>query len=353
MSKPIPDPSRAGALKVPAASGSTLGFRALRDELVAQGVHEHELTEGSGIHRAWFTNPDAPIGYPQRLRLIRNAWRLGRLPDTALRAGQRQRVSDFGLFGYAMASSRTLADALRFGLAHIELAGPLLRISMEQRGKLMVFRSQNPQTLGPLLPFVAEFWRSSMTALMSRIIERPFPNRAMYFPYPAPAHMASYHRVFRCALHFGSDRMEWHFDAEVLDAPCPNASQLTAMVCSSFCDRVLAASAGQSALEREVRLILLGHAGRYPSAAEVASSMGMSLRTLFRRLRHEGTTFQALLDGVRRSVAIEFLESTSITVEEIAQRVGVSDASNFRKAFRNWTGSSPTTFRSNSRTVRG
>ncbi len=353
MSKSAPAATRGGAPKVPATSGSTLGFRALRDELLAQGVTEQEFTDGAGIPRNWFAKPDAPIGYPQRLRLIRNAWRLGRLPDTALRAGERQRVSDFGLFGYAMASSRTLADALRFGLAHIELAGPLLRISMERRGKLMVFRSQNPQTLGPLLPFVAEFWRSSMTALMSHIIERPFPNRAMYFPYPVPDHVASYRRVFGCELHFGADRMEWHFDAEVLDAPCPNASQLTAMVCSDFCERVLAASVGQSAIEREVRLILLGHAGRYPSAAEVASSMGLSLRTLFRRLQHEGTTFQALLDGVRRSVAIEFLESTSITVEEIAQRVGVSDASNFRKAFRNWTGASPTTFRSSSRTSQG
>lgn len=345
MQQILTSPNSITPVQVPATSGSTLGLLALRDELNEQGVTERELIAGTGIPPGWFANPEAPVDYLHRLNLIRRAARLARKADTALCAGQRQRISDFGLFGYAMASSRTLGEALRFGLAHVELAGPLLRFSMEQRGKLVVLRSQNQQLFGPLLPFVAEFWRSSMMTLMSHIIERPFPNRAMYFPYAAPAHAAAYQEVFHCALHFNADRLEWHFDAEALNAPCPNANQLTAMICSNFCDQVLDASQGQSALEREIRLLLLGYAGQYPDAATVAAHLGLSLRTLFRRLKDEGTTFQMLLDDVRRSVAIQFLESTNLSVEEIADRVGFTDTSNFRKVFRKWTQTSPSQFR--------
>jgi AraC-like DNA-binding protein len=323
------------------ASGSTQGFLALRDELADQGVAESELLAGTQIARHWFEQPTEALPHGQRLSLIRNAWRLARRPDTALRAGRRQRIRDFGMFGYALASSSTVGDAIRFGMRHIDLAGPVLRISYAVEGDVAVFRTHNPQALGPLMPFVAEFWRSSMTTLLGLVLEHPFPNRAMYFPYPAPAHAKEFTKVLHCPVHFGSDRMEWHFDAKVLDAACPNASSLTAKICSSFCDRVLSLSGGQTPLQREIRLVLLGYAGQYPTARAMARELGLSERTLFRRLGEEQTTYQALIDDVRRMLATEYLRSTRLTVEEIGHRVGFADTANFRKAFAKWAGKTP------------
>lgn len=323
------------------ASGSTQGFLALRDELVEQGVLESELLAGTQIAADWFEQPTEALPHGQRLSLIRNAWRLARRPDTALRAGQRQRIRDFGMFGYALASSLTVGDAIRFGMRHLDLAGPVMRISFAVEGELAVFRTHNPQALGPLMPFVAEFWRSSMTTLMGLVLERPFPNRAMYFPYPAPPYAQEFARALRCPAHFDSDRMEWHFDAAVLDAACPNASSLTAKICSSFCERVLSLSGGLTPLQREVRLVLLGYAGRYPAARTMARELGLSERTFFRRLGEELTSYQAIVDDVRRMLAIEYLRSTRLTVEEIGHRVGFADTANFRKAFARWAGQSP------------
>ena len=79
--------------------------------------------------------------------------------------------------------------------------------------------------------------------------------------------------------------------------------------------------------------------------AEMAARLGLSVRTLHRRLAEQGQQYQRIVDEVRRSLAIEFLENTSLSVEEIAGRVGFSEASNFRKAFRKWTGRPPTHFR--------
>lgn len=323
------------------ASGSTQGFLALRDELAEQGVAESALLAGTQITSHWFEQPTEALTHGQRLSLIRNAWRLARRPDTALRAGQHQRISDFGMFGYALASSLTVGDAIRFGMSHLDLAGPVMRISYAVEGGVAVFRPHNPQALGPLMPFVAEFWRSSMTTLLSLVLEHPFPNRAMYFPYPAPTHAEELASVLHCPVHFGSERMEWHFDAAVLDVACPNASSLTAKICSSFCDRVLSLSGGQTPLQREIRLALLGYAGRYPTARVMARELGLSERTFFRRLGEERTSYQAMIDDVRRMLAIEYLHSTRLTVEEIGHRVGFADTANFRKAFAKWVGKSP------------
>ncbi len=342
MSIPPFEPTPAAS---PLETGTTYGLAALFDELADQGVPAERLLAGTGIAASWRERPDRAPSQVERLALFRNAARLARRPDTALRAGVRQRIRDFGIYGYALATSRTFGDAFRFGLKHLALAGPVLRIGFERRGDTGILRSHGPQSLGALLPFVAEFWRSSMATLSGRVLEAPFPSRAMYFPYEAPPHASAYRAVFACPVHFDSDVMEWHFDASVLEATCPNASAPTARICRDFCERVLSSGPGQSALQREVRSVCLARQGRDSTAARVAAELGLSLRTLHRRLRAEGASFQRLLDEVRSSIAVEYLTNTGMAVEEIGDRLGFADASNFRKAFRRWAGRSPGAYR--------
>jgi AraC-like DNA-binding protein len=328
-----------------AAARSADGLRALERELEDQGVPNRALFKDAGIDPRCAERSDRALSHAERLALFRSATRLAQRPDTALRAGQRQRIADFGVYGYALATSTTFAEALRFGREHLELAGPVLRISFELQADRGIFRSHNPQALGSALPFVAEFWRSSMTTLLGHVLEAPFPSVRMTFPYQAPRHAAAYREVFCCPIEFGSDVMEWHFDAAVLGAACPNASAVTARICRDFCERVVSAGNGQTPLQREVRAICLENPG-VARADRIATELGLSLRTFHRRLNEERVGFQALLDGVRRSIAVEYLENTTMPVEEVAWRVGFADASNFRKAFRRWTGGVPSAYRS-------
>jgi AraC-like DNA-binding protein len=327
------------------AAASTSGLAALFDELAEQGVPAGALVAGSGIPINWPESPDRALSHYERLSLFDNARRLARRPDTGLRAGARQKISDFGLYGYAMATSATLGEAFKFGFEHLMLAGTLLRITFEIQGNTGVLRSHSPQSLGAVLPFVAEFWRSSMTTLMGLLLKAPFPTRAMFFPYEAPGHAAAYRRTFGCPIHFGSGVMEWHFDAAILDAALPDANAMTAGICREFCERVVSGGAGHTPLQRQVRAACLDTQGRQATAAGVAASLGMSLRTFHRRLRAERVSFQQLLNEVRSAIAVEYLSNTLMPVEEVGHRIGFSDAANFRKAFRQWTGKSPSAYR--------
>ena len=312
----------------------------LIDELRTRGVDVKRLRRAAGLRSLGGTLTQA-----QRLAVLRAAHDLGRDPLLALRAGKRQRVHHFGVYGFALATSPTFGDAFAFGVQHLEFAGAVLRITFRQEGNRGVLQSQNPHSLRDLLPFVAEFWRSSMVTLCGEILEDRFPSTLMCFPYPRPAHWRTYAELFQCPLEFESETMEWHFDAAVLARPCPNASSLTANICRDFCEGLVAGEHGEGPLLRDLRTYVLGNSGRRCTADEAAAALGLSRRTLFRRLAEAGTTFQDLLDQTRALLACEYLENTRLPVSEIAVRCGFGDEANFRKAFTGWRDVSPSAWR--------
>src|SRR5215510_4046664 len=324
-----------------------VGLGALAAELAAEGISVRELFARTGVDASQLEDAHALISHRQRLALYRNAKKLAKRSDIGLLAGARQRISDYGIYGYAMVSSPTFGDALLFSLDHITMAGPAVRqISFRiEGGTTAILRSHGLDTLGDLLPFAAEFWRSSMTALFSRVLEAPFPSKRMVFPFPAPVHWRNYERMFNCPIDFDADRMEWHFDATVLDLPCPNANPITAKICQQVCEVVLTERPDDSDLVRKIRAACLNSPNRFPVASDIASELGLSLRTFHRRLAEEGLSYQSIVDGMRRSLATELLENTHMGIDQIAERIGFADATSFRKAFKKWTNRSPSDFR--------
>jgi AraC-like DNA-binding protein len=93
--------------------------------------------------------------------------------------------------------------------------------------------------------------------------------------------------------------------------------------------------------------------GSYPSVQAMAQELNMSPRTLQRKLRQDGTTYQAVLDDARKEVAEWCLLKTSLPIEEIAERLGYIDVSSFSRAFRRWFDKPPSKFRNDRRKTRG
>src|ERR1700740_896132 len=185
-----------------APTQNLLGLGALAAELAAEGVSVRDLFARTGVDASQLEDAHARISHRQRLALYRNAKKLAKRSDIGLLAGARQRISDYGIYGYAMVSSPTFGDALLFSLDHITMGGPAVRqISCRiEGGKRAILRSHGLDTLGDLLPFAAEFWRSSMTSLFSRVLEAPFPSKRMVFPFAPPVHWRNYERLFNCPI---------------------------------------------------------------------------------------------------------------------------------------------------------
>lgn len=327
---------------------TTIGLSALCDEMRVQGFNRESLLTPVGLTTASLVDPTSRITYRQKIKFFQNLHRLTRDPCVGLRAGQRRRLQDLGVFGYALSSFSTLGAAICFGLSHSRLAGSILERNLRVDGDIAVIEAHDVFELLEILPLVVEFSFSTMHRVTSLAMERPFRSLRMKLPYPAPPYAALYSDLFRCSIEFDADVLEWHFDAAQLADPCPNASLLSERMCRDICERMLKSlESDEPAIVRAIRRQLFKHAssGNLPNVPELASRLNLSLRTFTRRLNEVGVNCQDVIDDVRSRLAKELLGNTGLSVDEVAARMGFSDASNFSRAFKRWSAETPAEYR--------
>jgi AraC-like DNA-binding protein len=144
---------------------------------------------------------------------------------------------------------------------------------------------------------------------------------------------------------FGQDVNAVHFERAWLDAPLPQANERTAQLCEAQCRDLLDRRRARTGWSARVRDELLRQPSAAPSMESVAERLHMTVRTLHRKLADEQTSFRALLDEVRGSLAEELLASPGLSVKEIAERLGYAEPSSFIHAFKRWKGVPPRAFR--------
>lgn len=325
-----------------------LGMQSLFSEMAAEGVDASAILRGTGIEPNQLTDPDARMTHEQKIAIFRNVLARTTRLDIGFRAGARQKLSDFGVYGYALASSATFGDAVSLGMKHLHIAGPVLDKEFRVNAGTAMFLGYDTLSLGNVLPIATEFWLTSILKLTTYVLEAPLPSVLLRLPYERQAHFGEYAKAFGCPVEFSASRLEWHFKPEVLQEPCPNANPLTSDLCSRFCERVIQQEIDTSVLSRHIRTTCLNRRGSPPTVQEVASALGLSIRSLHRRLATEGLRFQSIVDDVRKTISSDLLLNSTLSIEEIGIRVGFSEPSNFRKAFQKWTGFSPTRYRQSS-----
>lgn len=164
--------------------------------------------------------------------------------------------------------------------------------------------------------------------------------------YPAPSYETIYKRYFKCELRFNSEKCAFVVDKKLAERELLLANQSIANMAEhsfmqSFPDVDL------NYLPKKLRLMLIQSMGAFPSIEAAARKIGMSGRTLRRKLNGLGTSYQGEIEQLRREFAILYLSKSQRSITEIALKLGYSDSSSFSKAFKNWTGESPSDYRKN------
>ena len=114
---------------------------------------------------------------------------------------------------------------------------------------------------------------------------------------------------------------------------------------SETCSRLLEEFRWKAGVTWRVHQLLTREPGKFPSLEAVADALFMTSRTLRRHLSQEGTSYSDLLNGIRRSLAIDYLTTTPLSTEDIAATLGFADSASFRHAFKRWTGKTPAGYR--------
>ncbi|MCR9156108.1 MAG: AraC family transcriptional regulator [Rhodobacteraceae bacterium] len=202
-----------------------------------------------------------------------------------------------------------------------------------------------------VLPPEMSFWSEVSFARFISEFRRSFPDATfeigMQVTYPPPPHVDEYPELFRVPVQFNATRNALQIDP-VWDSPDSQfepGNEYAFGIFTRHADEMLAKLQADTSIRAQIEAQMLPnmHEGSI-SMDKVAHDIAMSRQTLYRRLKDEGITFAEIHDDLRQRMALEYLEGKKVSVNETAYLLGFSEASSFVRAFKRWTGLSPTAY---------
>ncbi len=322
---------------------------ALVEVLSEQGISQENSLSGTGLSSESLANPETLTSVRQYITVVRNALRLSKTHETPFLTGQRIPLSAYGMYGFALVCSPTIREYFQVAVKYHRLATPLLSVTWREDNDYAawVFPLDAAVTHpDSLLRFLMEQQLSQMATHLRGVVEGDGygPVRAA-LSYSAPSYTRLYERFLGCPVRFGQPMSELVYPKALLSAKPRMAHRLTSKLLQDTCDRILGEVKTSTGVSGEVYQIIASTPGHSPSMGDVARRIGTTVRTLNRKLSAEETSFTQILDDVRCNFASEYLRTTKLSIDDIAELVGFSDAANFRHAFRRWTGSTPAHYR--------
>ncbi len=312
--------------------------------LEEQGVARNQVLRGSGIRPVMLDSEDSFLSYHQMMSLIENALAVAKTPWLGLLVGSRENLGTWGVFGYAMMSCSTYREAAKIGFRFYRAAPSLLLLSAEEEADRLRIHMDSPTSLGKLLPFLVEETVTGICTVTSILVSHQVTPLEIHVTYPKPEYAEKYDEFFPCPIHYQqSSNIFWCELPD--DTPLQHSDPISARICRKLVDELLEKHTSEEDFLLEVRRILLRTPGRFPDMEAVAGELGMSSRTLRRKLGDLETTFQDILEDVRRNLALDYLQNSTLNLEEISTFLGYTEMTNFRRAFKQWTGKAPTAFR--------
>ncbi|MAX57093.1 MAG: AraC family transcriptional regulator [Alcanivoracaceae bacterium] len=310
-----------------------------------QGVPVSVALAGSGIDAAMLNQADATIESAQELKVIENL--CAHLDDPVshgLAMGQRYHLSSYGVWGFALLSSPTFGDAIRLGVRYLGLTFAFVDVRLQETRDNAVLVLEDAGLPEVVRPYLLARDASAIMVIQEELFSLRVPLTALRLRLPDrdPEQVIS---LFGREPVFDSAVSEAAFARGLLDMPLPQANPVTARLCEEQCHQLLVQRHSRGGTAARLRRRLLQQPGHFPSLETLAEELHMSPRTLRRHLNREGTGYQELLDEVRRMLAEQWLTLGILTLEEISERLGYSELSNFIHAFRRWTGQTPARYR--------
>lgn len=313
----------------------------------ARGADAAELCARAGIAPEQLEDQDNRIAMANYIALFRAAKELTGDEAIALHYGEEVDLSELSITGLIMNGAETMGDAFvqmnRFGKLAIEYegAGDRFRMAVDERGVWLVDQRENPNAF----PELTEVTFARQTCAPRRFLPTQHVLE-VEVTHAEPAYRAEYDRIFRCPVAFNAPRNAIRIDPALAKHRVQLQPKYVFGVLSERAEALLKELEQSKSTRGRVELQLMPvlHTGDISMDA-VAAKMGVSRQTLFRRLKAEETTFEKVLDELRHRLALHYLSGKKASVNETGYLVGFSDPAAFSRAFKRWTGKSPSEMR--------
>lgn len=306
-------------------------------------VSQEELFAGLGLSEESLAEPNARLSIATVERLVERARALTGEPGLGFYLGLKMRISAHGSLGFAAMTSGTVREALEVAVRFAPTRTDALALQVHEDGQLASLVLEERAALGTARETIV-FALLTGTAQLGMALTGRELSGSVDFAFPEPDYFRRFEPLLPGPMRFSQPSHRLIFDAEILDWPLSLHDPAARKLAREQCERELDALGARGQLLSRVRALLPRTDRGYRSLDEVAKALGVSSRTLKRQLAEQGTSYSDLLEEQRRERAT-LLVRRGETVDEIASRLGYSDAANFIRAFRRWTGMTPKAFR--------
>jgi AraC-like DNA-binding protein len=277
--------------------------------------------------------------------VVENALALSQDPLLGIKHGQGLNIASHGFLGFAAMAADDLNQALSLAIRYARTRTLLADIRFHKEDDSAVVQINRLASMPSTFPFVVENIISSFIGVARYLMNQQDEMSAIVkLNYSPQVPASEYERLLGVPVLFDQPHNQVCFPEYLLEVPVSTANATSRGLAESECEKLLIELDQGQDLVIQIRN-QLEKMKAFPTLPNMAAAMNSSPRTINRQLAQLNTTYQHILDEVRREKAIDLLTYSNINVEQIASQLGYNDPSNFGRAFRRWLGKSPRAFR--------
>jgi AraC-like DNA-binding protein len=325
------------------------GFAARR---AVVALRNHNIDPAPFLERHGLSEPDVNtdqirVSAAAQARFLESAAEALNDPALGLHLAEGVSPREMGLLFYVASAGKDLGEALALLARYCRIVNEAIRIQLKRRDSDLVVEGEFVGVARFRATQNAEFGVAVIVRMLREITGRNIHPTSITLAHVRNSHSRELERFCGCPIEFGGSSGQVVFSPQSLAAPLLTEDVHLLDALRPICDeaakqRETAPGSLRAAVENEAQTLLPhGKAQRH----NVAKRLAMSTRTLARKLASEGTTFEDVVDELRRSLALQYIKTPSISLSQMAWLLGYEGSTSFNHAFRRWTGAPPSAAR--------
>jgi AraC-like DNA-binding protein len=264
-----------------------------------------------------------------------------------LHVAEQTNPREAGLLFYVASAAKNLGEALALFERYFRIVNEAVNLKLTQAPRGVVVEFNFVGLSRHRIRQNAEFGIAVILKALRVVAARNVRPTRVTFAVGHKSNLREFERFYGCRVEFGASSDQLAFSNETLAVPAVTEDRYLLKTLRPICDAAARKRGTQkgtlrAAVENEVQKLLPHGKVRKET---IAKSLGLSVRTLLRRLTNEGTTYAQIVDQLRRSLALQYIKEPGISASQIAWLLGYEQPTSFNHAFRRWTGRSPSTVR--------
>ncbi|MDM0014788.1 AraC family transcriptional regulator [Variovorax sp. J22P168] len=308
--------------------------RSIVDCLNGRGVPASQVLTNAGLDWQDLSDDGALIDFSVFRRFVMHAVRASGEPALGVLSGAMLQPYHSPL-GMAAVTSGTLGQGLSFLSRHASLIFRGMHFRLDDDGRRSTLRIRPVRPICDTHVFVMQSMVGAHCRILEAMLGRPADELAVGLPYPRPAGVDEPCLRYVRSVVYDQPCLWFGLPASLLAAPPPSADAKAFALASKACLR-MESELGQAGFVERVRQVLLEHLPSNPDIHTLAPELGVSLRTLMRRLADAELSFSGIKNDLRRTHAAWYLRNTQMSIEDIALQLGYNDHTNFSRKFKDW-----------------